>query len=79
MQLGCIELDRRGAELVFQVLTNPWLCAAIVDRLTLDDNIVEAFTISFRLPRTAKRQPRAQLRTPMWRTDYNGASHSPYL
>src|SRR5260370_31107962 len=65
-----MELDRRGAELLFQVLTereekasvaivsneafsgwtktftDPRLCAAIVDRLTFGDNIIETGTDS---------------------------------
>ena len=69
-------LDRRGAELLFQVLTereeknpvaiasnesfggwtktftDPRLCAAIVDRLTLGGNIIETGTDSYRLARS---------------------------
>jgi len=68
-----MELDRRGAELLFQVLTereetnsiaiasnesfsgwtktvtDPRLCAAIVDRLTFGGNIIETGTSSHRL------------------------------
>ena len=67
-ELGYMELDRRGAELLYQVLTereeknsvaiasnesfsgwtktftDPSLCAAIVDRLTLGGNIIETGT-----------------------------------
>ena len=72
-ELGYLELDRRGAELLFQVLTereeksaiaiasnepfsgwtktftDPRLCAAIVDRLTFNGQIVETGTTSYRL------------------------------
>jgi DNA replication protein DnaC len=72
-ELGYMELDRRGAEMLFQVLTereetasvaiasnesfsgwtktftDPRLCAAIVDRLTLAGNILETGTDSYRL------------------------------
>ena len=72
-ELGYLELDRRGAELLFQVLTereersavaiasnepfsgwtktftDPRLCAAIVDRLTFDGQIIETGTTSYRL------------------------------
>ena len=72
-ELGYLELDRRGAELLFQVLTereeksaiaiasnepfsgwtktftDPRLCAAIVDRLTFNGQIIETGTTSYRL------------------------------
>ncbi len=72
-ELGYMELDKRGAELFFQVLTereeknsisiasnesfsgwtktftDPRLCAAIVDRLTFNGNIIETGTDSYRL------------------------------
>jgi hypothetical protein len=72
-ELGYMELDRRGAELLFQVLTereennsiaiasnesfsgwtktltDPRLCAAIVDRLTFNGTIIETGTDSYRL------------------------------
>jgi DNA replication protein DnaC len=72
-ELGYMELDRRGAELLFQVLTereersavaiasnepfsgwtktftDPRLCAAIVDRLTFNGQIIESGTVSYRL------------------------------
>lgn len=72
-ELGYLELDRRGAELLFQVLTereeksaiaigpnelfsgwtktftDPRLYAAIVDRLTVNGQIIETGTISYRL------------------------------
>ncbi|MFH9008580.1 IS21-like element helper ATPase IstB [Streptomyces afghaniensis] len=75
-ELGYMELDRRGAELLFQVLTereeknsvaiasnesfsgwtktftDPRLCAAIVDRLTLNGAIIETGTDSYRLAHT---------------------------
>ncbi len=75
-ELGYMELDRRGAELLFQVLaereeknsiaiasnesfsgwtktfTNPRLCAAIVDHLTVNGTIVETGTNSYRLAHT---------------------------
>ena len=78
-ELGYLELDRRGAELLFQVFTereerasiavasnaafsewartftDPRLCAAIVDRITFQANIIETGTDSYRL-RTTKRQ-----------------------
>ncbi|PZS04961.1 MAG: AAA family ATPase, partial [Pseudonocardiales bacterium] len=72
-ELGYLELDRRGAELLFQVLTereeksaiaiasnepfsgwtktftDPRLCAAMVDRLTFNGQIIETGTTSYRL------------------------------
>ncbi|RKS77586.1 DNA replication protein DnaC [Motilibacter peucedani] len=72
-ELGYMELDRHGAELLFQVLTereeksavaiasnepfsgwtktftDPRLCAAIVDRLTFNGQIIETGTTSYRL------------------------------
>jgi DNA replication protein DnaC len=72
-ELGYMELDRHGAELLFQVLTereeksavaiasnepfsgwtktftDPRLCAAIVDRLTFNGQIIETGTKSYRL------------------------------
>jgi len=72
-ELGFLELDRKGAELLFQVLTereeksavaiasnepfsgwtktftDPRLCAAIVDRLTFNGQIIETGTTSYRL------------------------------
>ena len=78
-ELGYLELDRRGAELLFQVFTereerasiavasnaafsewartftDPRLCAAIVDRITFQANIIETGTDSYRL-RTTKRK-----------------------
>ncbi|HEX2805740.1 MAG TPA: IS21-like element helper ATPase IstB [Kineosporiaceae bacterium] len=72
-ELGFLELDRKGAELLFQVLTereeksavaiasneafsgwtktftDPRLCAAIVDRLTFNGQIIETGTASYRL------------------------------
>ncbi|GAA1618817.1 IS21-like element helper ATPase IstB [Actinoplanes couchii] len=80
-ELGYLELDRRGAEMLFQVLTereeknsvaiasnesfsgwtrtftDPRLCAAIVDRLTFNGTIIETGTDSYRLSRTAAKQP----------------------
>jgi DNA replication protein DnaC len=81
-ELGYLELDRRGAELLFQVLTereeksaiaiasnepfsgwtktftDPRLCAAIVDRLTFNGQIIETGTTSYRLAHA--RRERAQ-------------------
>ncbi len=75
-ELGYMELDRRGAELLLQVLTereetnsvaiasnesfsgwtktvtDPRLCAAIVDRLTFGGHIIETGTQSYRLAAT---------------------------
>jgi len=72
-ELGYLALDRRGAELLFPVLTereeksaiaiasnepfsgwtktftDPRLCAAIVDRLTFNGQIIETGTTSYRL------------------------------
>ena len=72
-ELGYLSLDRRGAELLFEVLTereerasiaigsnepfslwtktftDPRLCAAIVDRLTYNGQIIETGTVSYRL------------------------------
>lgn len=79
-ELGYLELDRRGAELLFEVLTDreetasiavasnqafsawtktitdPRLCAAIVDRLTYQGQIIQTGTQSYRLAhsRTAR-------------------------
>jgi DNA replication protein DnaC len=85
-ELGYLELDRRGAELLFQVLTereeksaiaiasnepfsgwtktftDPRLCAAIVDRLTFNGQIIETGTTSYRLAH-ARRQSRAVKQT----------------
>src|ERR1019366_8986204 len=66
-ELGYIELDRRGAELLFQVFTereekssaaftDPRLCAAIVDRLTYDAHIITTGAGSYRLRTTAARR-----------------------
>ena len=79
-ELGYLELDRRGGELLFQVFTereekasiaiasnaafsewartftDPRLCAAIVDRLTFQANIIETGTQSYRLKTTRKRR-----------------------
>ena len=79
-ELGYIELDRRGAELLFQVLTereeksavaiasnepfsgwtktftDPRLCAAIVDRLTFNGQIIETGTTSYRLAHARQRR-----------------------
>ncbi len=73
-----MELDKRGAELLFQVLTereektavaiasndsfsgwiktftDPWLCAAIMDRLTFSGNIIETGSSSYRLAHARK-------------------------
>ena len=78
-----MELDRRGAELLFQVLTereeknsvaiasnesfggwtktftDPRLCTAIVDRLTVDAAIIETGTDSYRLAQTKARAEQA--------------------
>lgn len=75
-ELCYLELDRRGAEMLFQVLTeceeknslaiasnaafsggstiftDPWLCAAIVDRLTFNATLIETGTESYRPART---------------------------
>jgi DNA replication protein DnaC len=79
-ELGYVQLDARGAELMFQILTereekasvatasnlpfsewgqvigDPRLVAAVVDRLTFNAHIIETGTESFRLRSTrAKR------------------------
>ena len=90
-ELGFLELDRKGAELLFQVLTereeksavaiasneafsgwtktftDPRLCAAIVDRLTFNGQIIETGTASYRLAharttrtKTPTRHPRTE-------------------
>jgi len=80
-ELGFLELDRKGAELLFQVLTereeksavaiasneafsgwtktftDPRLCAAIVDRLTFNGQIIETGTTSYRLARPRSQRP----------------------
>src|SRR5882757_8458178 len=80
-ELGYMELDRRGAELLFQVLTereeksavaiasnepfsgwtktftDPRLCAAIVDRLTFNGQIIETGTTSYRLAHARTSRP----------------------
>ena len=77
-ELGYMQLDRRVAELLFQVLTeceekasvaiacnesfsgwtktftDPTLCAAIVDRLTLGGTIIETGTDAYRLAQSTK-------------------------
>ena len=67
-ELGYLQLDRRGAELLFQVLTerevsswtktftDPRLCAAIVDRLTFAGQIIETGTTSYRLAHARQRR-----------------------
>jgi DNA replication protein DnaC len=79
-ELGYLELDRRGAELLFQVFTereerasiavasnaafSEWartftdlrLCAAIVDRITFQANIIETGTDSYRLKTTKRKR-----------------------
>jgi DNA replication protein DnaC len=81
-ELGYMELDRRGAELLFQVLTereersaiaiasneafsgwtktftDPRLCAAIVDRLTFNGQIMETGTVSYRLAHARQQKTR---------------------
>lgn len=78
--MGFLELDRKGAELLFQVLTereeksavaiasneafsgwtktftDPRLCAAIVDRLTFNGQIIETGTTSYRLEHGHRRR-----------------------
>lgn len=79
-ELGYMELDKRGAELLVQVLTereekasvaiatkesfsgwtktftDPRLCAAIVDGLTVKGTIIETGTDSYRLAHTKNQQ-----------------------
>jgi DNA replication protein DnaC len=81
-ELGYVQLDSRGAELLFQILTereekasvatasnlpfsewgqviaDPRLVAAIVDRLTFNAHIIETGTESFRLRSTRIRRTR---------------------
>ena len=79
-ELGYMELDRRSAELLFQVLseqeersaiaanepfsgwiktfTDPRLCAAIVDRLTVAGQIIETGTVSYRLAHARRTRSR---------------------
>jgi DNA replication protein DnaC len=76
-ELGYVQIDPRGAELMFQIITereerasiaiatnlplsewgsvfpDPWLLAAIVDRVSFNDHILETGTQSYRL-RTSK-------------------------
>lgn len=83
-ELGYMELDRRGAELLFQVLsereeknsvasasnesfsgwtktfTDPRLCAAIFDRLTFNDAIIQTGTESYPLAHTKAVAERAE-------------------
>lgn len=88
-ELGYVQLDARGAELLFQIITereerasiatasnlpfsewgqiitDPRLVAAIVDRLTFNAHIIETGTESYRLlttktGRTRKKAPRPQ-------------------
>jgi DNA replication protein DnaC len=80
--LGYMRLDKRGAELLFRVLTereeknaiaiasnkgfsgwtktvtDPRLCAAIVDRLTFGGTIIETGVDSYRLAHTRKQSQR---------------------
>jgi hypothetical protein len=44
-----MELDRRGAELLFQVFTEREERSAIVDRLSFAGQIIETGTTSYRL------------------------------
>jgi DNA replication protein DnaC len=81
-ELGYMELDRRGAQLLLQVLTereeksavaiasnepfsgwtktftDPRLCAAIVDRLTFNGQIMETGTVSYRLAHARQQKTR---------------------
>jgi DNA replication protein DnaC len=83
-ELGYIQLDTRGAELLFQVLTereekasvaigsnlpfsewgqvvtDPRLVAAIVDRVTFNGHIIETGTESFRLATTRAKRARSK-------------------
>ena len=83
-ELGYVQLDARGAELLFQILTereekasvavasnlpfsewgqviaDPRLVAAIVDRLTFRAHIIETGTESFRLRTTAREGQRSR-------------------
>jgi len=82
-ELGYVQLDVRGAELLFQILTereekasvaigsnlpfsewgqvvtDPRLVAAIVDRVTFNGHIIETGTESYRLRSTRARRSRA--------------------
>ena len=86
-ELGYVQLDPRGAELLFQIITerertssiavasnlpfsewgniitDPRLVAAIIDRLTFHAHIIETGTDSYRL-RIHPRQPTPQALTP---------------
>ncbi len=81
-ELGYVQLDTRGSELLFQILTereekssialasnlpfsewgqvipDPRLAAAIVDRVTFNAHIIETGTQSYRLRSTRQRQTR---------------------
>jgi DNA replication protein DnaC len=83
-ELGYIQLDTRGAELLFQILTereekasvaigsnlpfsewgqvvtDPRLVAAIVDRVTFNGHIIETGTESFRLATTRAKRTRGK-------------------
>jgi len=83
-ELGYVQLDVRGAELLFQILTereekasvaigsnlpfsewgqvvtDPRLVAAIVDRVTFNGHIIETGTESYRLRSTRARKARSQ-------------------
>jgi len=83
-ELGYVQLDTRGAELLFQIMTereekssvavasnlpfsewgqvvtDPRLVAAIVDRMTFRAHIIETGTESFRLKSTRRERPKPE-------------------
>jgi DNA replication protein DnaC len=86
-EVGYVQLDARGAELVFQILTereekksialasnlpfsewgqiiaDPRLVAAIVDRVTFNAHIIETGTDSYRLKTSRRKPPQAGAKT----------------
>jgi len=86
-EVGYVQLDARGAELVFQILTereekssialasnlpfsewgqiitDPRLVAAIVDRVTFNAHIIETGTNSYRLKTSRHHQPPTEAKT----------------
>ncbi len=86
-EVGYVQLDARGAELLFQILTDreekpsialasnlpfsewgqvitdPRLVAAIVDRITFNAHIIETGTNSYRLKTSRRKAPSRGQRT----------------
>ncbi|MFJ9612425.1 hypothetical protein [Streptomyces noursei] len=46
--LGCLDLDTKGAKLLFQIVNEPRRCAAIADRITFRCTFLQTGTESYR-------------------------------